>query len=82
MAPRGMIGGGPRTIREGDRAFVVKGSRAPLILRPRSDECNCDNFTTYEPQNDYLLVEVCYLEGIMDGEAVTPDTKWQNLRLF
>ena len=78
---QGMIGMGLRTIREGDRVFVVKGSSAPLILRPRFHKGSPGDLPNHESQKDYLLVGRCYLEGIMDGEAVTSDTKWQHLRL-
>ncbi|KAF2964103.1 hypothetical protein GQX73_g9476 [Xylaria multiplex] len=53
----GYIGLGPRLTKEGDRVFLVKGSRAPLMLRPR-------------PQNGkWELLGDCYVHGIMQGEA-------------
>ena len=79
---QGMAGMGLRTIREGDRVFVVKGSSAPLILRPRFNEGSPGDLSTHKSQNGYLLVGRCYLEGVMGGEAVTPDSKWQHLRLW
>ncbi|KAI8635512.1 heterokaryon incompatibility protein-domain-containing protein [Xylariaceae sp. FL1651] len=53
----GYIGLGPRLTGEGDRVFLVKGSRAPLLLRP-------------QPQNGkWELLGDCYVHGIMQGEA-------------
>lgn len=79
---QGLLGMGLRTIRQGDRIFVVKGSSAPLILRPKCNKDDSGDPATHNPPDGYLLVGRCYLEGIMDGEVVTPDTDWQHLRLY
>jgi len=55
---RGYIGLGPRGAREGDRVFLVKGCRTPLVLRPRG-----------EVEEEWELVGDCYVHGIMRGEA-------------
>ena len=74
----GRLGAGPPTAREGDCVFVVKGSGYPLVLRPHPDS------TTEDGQQDfhsYQFVGLCYVDGIMDGEAVDADTEWQTIRL-
>ncbi|KAK0616356.1 heterokaryon incompatibility protein-domain-containing protein [Immersiella caudata] len=51
----GYIGLGPREMQVGDRVFLVRGSRTPLVLRPRGDQ--------------WELVGDCFVRGIMQGEA-------------
>ena len=46
---QGLLGMGLRTIRQGDRIFVVKGSSAPLILRPRLNKDDSENLATHQP---------------------------------
>ena len=75
----GHFGVGPRNLRVGDRIFIVKGAAAPMIfrtLRGISAEASSPHHC-----RDYSYVGRCYLHGCMDGEAVTPDTKWQTLNL-
>ncbi|KAK3680251.1 hypothetical protein LTR78_000629 [Recurvomyces mirabilis] len=52
----GQVGIGPEDMEVNDKVVVLYGSRIPFILRPVGDE--------------YRLVGPCYLQGIMDGEAV------------
>lgn len=51
----GYIGVAPPQAREGDTVFFVKGSRVPLILRPRGDR--------------WELIGDAYVHGVMQGEA-------------
>ncbi|CAO1605277.1 hypothetical protein XANCAGTX0491_008798 [Xanthoria calcicola] len=74
----GRLGAGPPTIREGDCVFVVKGSQYPLALRPLSDSSFEDGQQDFP---SYQFVSQCYVDGIMDGEAVDADTEWQTIRL-
>ncbi|KAI0468437.1 heterokaryon incompatibility protein-domain-containing protein [Xylaria cf. heliscus] len=53
----GYIGLGPRLTWDGDRVFLVKGSRTPLLLRPQPQE------------GKWELLGDCYVHGIMQGEA-------------
>ncbi|KAL8851496.1 MAG: hypothetical protein Q9221_003596 [Calogaya cf. arnoldii] len=75
----GVLGAGPTAAREGDCVFVAKGSVCPLILRPvhQSARGNAQQDLT-----SYQFVGRCYVDGIMDGEAVDTDTEWQKIRLF
>ena len=78
LTRHGRLGAGPPTTREGDCVFVAKGCQCPLALRPLSDssfEEGQHNFPSYQ------FVGLCYVDGIMDGEAVDADTEWQTIRL-
>ncbi|KAK8023704.1 HET-domain-containing protein [Apiospora rasikravindrae] len=54
------IGLGPRDMVAGDVVAVLYGCRWPVILRPRGDV----------EVEGYEFIEVCYVYGLMDGEAV------------
>lgn len=56
----GRIGLGPRDMSAGDVVAVLYGCRWPVVLRPRGDV----------DVDGYELIEVCYVHGLMDGEAV------------
>ena len=43
-------------VRPGDQVYIIIGSRIPVILR--------------KIDNNYTLVEWCFILGFMDGEAV------------
>ncbi|KAK4888576.1 Non-essential glycogen phosphorylase [Elasticomyces elasticus] len=45
----------------GDEVYIVAGCRMPVILRPA---------TTHGPKH-YRFIELCYIRGVMDGEAVS-----------
>lgn len=75
----GHLGVGPRTIAIGDRIFIVKGARVPLILR--NPVGNSVDESSPQICCDYSYVGRCYLHGCMDGEAIAPETEWQTLNL-
>ena len=75
----GQFGVGPRTICVGDRIFIVRGAKVPQVLRALEDDSLAKPSSRLCP--DYSYVGRCYLHGFMDGEAVTPETKRQTLRL-
>ncbi|OQU97633.1 hypothetical protein CLAIMM_03533 [Cladophialophora immunda] len=58
LTAAGHIGLGPGETRVGDSVCIVGGSSMPLILRPRNGE-------------DSTFVGPCYVDDIMDGEAVS-----------
>lgn len=64
----GNIGLGPRDMLKGDVVAVLYGCRWPVILRPRVRE-EGDTVDYYE------FIEVCYIHGLMDGEAVLEHEK-------
>jgi hypothetical protein len=53
---QGWRGVGPRTIEPGDTLVVLFGSRVPFILRKHG--------------SFYRLIGDCYIDGLMDGEAI------------
>ncbi|XXG98962.1 hypothetical protein Hte_005295 [Hypoxylon texense] len=55
---RGLIGLAPIATRPGDKIFLFKGSRVPLIVRQDGDR--------------WLVVGDCYVHGVMKGEAFDP----------
>ena len=74
----GRLAAGSPTTRVGDCVFVAKGSSWPLLLRPLHDsniEIEQQDFPSYR------FMGTCYVDGIMDGEAVDADTEWQTIRL-
>ncbi|KAK0639558.1 heterokaryon incompatibility protein-domain-containing protein [Cercophora newfieldiana] len=54
----GHIGLGPGDLSPGDEIWVLRGAATPFILRPGSDGAK-------------ILVGPCYIDDMMDGEAVT-----------
>jgi hypothetical protein len=65
---KGYIGLAPNEVQPGDRIYVVKWSRVPLILRPAASR-----YFFREPSLNahplYELVGDAYVHGIMFGEA-------------
>jgi hypothetical protein len=56
---QGRIGIAPKAAKQGDIICILFGSRTPLVIRPIPDFENC-----------FTLVGECYVEGVMDGEAL------------
>jgi hypothetical protein len=72
MTESGYMGVGSPNAQPGDEVFVLKGSFVPFVLR-RRDAVAAAGFTRADGSNSFLLVGDCYLQGVMDGEAVQ---KW------
>jgi hypothetical protein len=53
----GYLGVIPEEAREGDRIAIFLGANVPFVVRPTGN-------------GDYVLVGVCYVHGIMDGELI------------
>jgi hypothetical protein len=70
VTSRGHIGLGPDIVTPGDICCIVSGAEVPYILRP------CESST-------FFLVGEGYLDGVMDGEAVSSlgenDSCWKTL---
>lgn len=60
---KGYIGLAPWNAREGDVVAVLLGGKMPYLLRPRGSDCT-----------DYTFVGETYVHGLMEGEAMDPDT--------
>ncbi|KAK3068797.1 hypothetical protein LTR53_013343 [Teratosphaeriaceae sp. CCFEE 6253] len=70
----GRVGIGPGDTRGGDGVHVLFGEGAPYVLRsvvPHPDEDSSGQETEQSASSrEYQLVGHCYLDGIMEGEAV------------
>jgi hypothetical protein len=53
------IGVAPKAAKQGDIICILFGSSIPMVVRPIPDFENC-----------FTLVGECYVEGVMDGEAL------------
>ncbi|KAF2460689.1 heterokaryon incompatibility protein-domain-containing protein [Lineolata rhizophorae] len=58
----GRMGRGSMQARPGDEVGLILGAPTPFILRPTEN-------------NRYLIVGECYVDGIMDGEALEETTR-------
>ncbi|CAI9634186.1 unnamed protein product [Alternaria burnsii] len=56
----GYIGFGPSTVQPGDSIVVLLGCYIPMILRPLE-------------KGAYVIIDRCYVHGLMDGEALLGD---------
>ncbi|KAJ3566474.1 hypothetical protein NPX13_g7116 [Xylaria arbuscula] len=57
VTQKGRMGIVPRHAKLGDAIFILKGCKAPVILRPAGD-------------GTYSILGECYIDGIMHGEAM------------
>lgn len=57
----GLLGFGPSRMRSGDEVWLIYGDQVPFILRPLGKE---------DGQQVHGVVGDCYVQGIMEGEAV------------
>jgi hypothetical protein len=56
----GYLGFGPPTVQPGDILVVLLGCFAPMVLRPLGN-------------GDYTVIGQCYVQGLMNGEALLGD---------
>ena len=77
---QGFLGTGAYALRQGDKVFVLRGSHVPVLLR-RFDGTMPEKPQSQDTDDRYSLVGVCYVHGIMDGEAANSDVEWKNLHL-
>jgi hypothetical protein len=67
----GRIGWLPCGSKPGDRVFVLKGMRVPVVLRPRTENSHW-----------WLFIGACYVHGLMDGEAEDmANNRWDKLKI-
>jgi hypothetical protein len=64
----GKVGLGTQTLRDGDNIAILYGCNIPTIIR--------------EYGEGYKLIGLCYLDGVMFGEAVEEDPNWVELTIL
>jgi hypothetical protein len=64
----GKLGLGADNIRDGDYIAVLQGCNVPAILRER--------------KGGYGFIGMCYLDGLMLGEALGANTEWKQLTIL
>ena len=62
LTRKGLVGLGPRDVRQGDVLCIIYGSYSPLILRPVESSTG--------KAREFELVGEAYCDGLMDGEAL------------
>jgi Heterokaryon incompatibility protein (HET) len=72
--PQGSIGLTTPNVLEGDCIFLAQGARTPLILRPikgefLSEKATKEGLTKEQLSKSFTLVGVCYIHGMMQGQA-------------
>jgi len=85
--PQGSVGLALPNIREGDFIFTVKGGRTPFIFRPLSDaslrsKAIEEGIPEDELSKCFTLIGVCYIYGMMQGQAVAENPSWEQIYLF
>ncbi|KAI0836634.1 heterokaryon incompatibility protein-domain-containing protein [Hypoxylon sp. FL0890] len=65
----GLIGSGPRDTCVGDTVYIFSGGEMPFVVRST-------HYQREQGQQYFQYVGHAYVHGIMDGQAVTPDTEW------
>jgi hypothetical protein len=68
----GYLGLGPSWMRQGDLVWVFEGGHTPFLIRKPVDISLSDPGRSVSA---YQFVGDCYVQGIMDGEAMTATTK-------
>jgi hypothetical protein len=74
-------------VHEGDVIFIVKGGRTPLIFRPLSDSSKRLKAVQQGVPEEALpscftFVGVCYMYGMMQGQAVAETLSWKQIYLL
>ncbi|KAM0185568.1 hypothetical protein ACHAPI_012125 [Fusarium lateritium] len=70
LTDTGYLGAGYVSIEVGDELWIVSGSPAPMVLR-----------RTGALDNEFTIVGEAYVHGIMNGETVTDDVEWKEIRM-
>jgi hypothetical protein len=66
----GHLANGPMWAETGDKIAILESCPCPVVLRPHREQPWC-----------YMLVGSAYVHGVMYGEAMAEDTKWENMCL-
>lgn len=85
--PHGSVGLALPNVQVEDVVFVVKGARAPLIFRPLLDKslmrrAFSNGVPESEIENCFTFVGVCYVYGMMQGQAVSDSTLWRSIYIL
>lgn len=85
--PQGSIGLALPFVREGDFIYIVKGGRTPFIFRPLSNASQRSKakeagIPEAELSNCFTLVGVCYIYGMMQGQALAENPSWKQIYLL
>jgi len=85
--PQGSIGLALPFIREGDFIYIVQGGRTPFIFRPLSNASQRSKakeagIPEAELSNCFTLVGVCYIYGMMQGQALAENPRWKQIYLL
>lgn len=70
---KGLLGMGPKSIREGDEIWILLGTKVPFVLRPVSDGI--------KPKQCTVIGEA-YVHGYMDGEIIEEKPDFEGVGLF
>ncbi|KAM0324733.1 hypothetical protein ACHAPQ_008231 [Fusarium lateritium] len=70
LTDTGYLGAGYVSIEAGDELWIVSGSPAPMVLRK-----------TGALDKEFIIVGEAYVHGIMNGETVTDDVEWKEIRM-
>ncbi|KAI1085067.1 heterokaryon incompatibility protein-domain-containing protein [Whalleya microplaca] len=77
LTDQGLMGIGPPGMEIGDKAYVLRGSGLPYILRDVDDEKPKQDGCHHLARLCFSLVGSSYIHGIMDGEVLKDQTKTQ-----
>lgn len=68
LTRNGYLGMGFESIEVGDEVWIVRGCPTPLVLRREEER--------------FSLVGESYVHGVMKGEAVDDDTRWEKIQII
>ncbi|KOS20096.1 hypothetical protein ESCO_006173 [Escovopsis weberi] len=66
----GLMGLGPDGIRLGDSICIIGGCTVPVILREKEGKPGI-----------WTIIGECYIDGLMEGEALSPGRKWRSFSI-
>lgn len=70
LLDNGYLGMGPKSGQAGDEVWIISGCPFPMVLRRHQKH-----------RNSFFVVGRSYVHGVMHGEAVNDDSKWEEIKL-
>ena len=67
LTDSGYLGMGYESVEVGDEVWIIRGCPTPLVLRREGEK--------------FSLIGESYVHGVMTGEAVGDDTKWEKIQV-